>query len=59
MSPLLSAVPGIQVPDVRVSESEGIAVVCIDLAKQIENPIIFQYTTSVISAMGTLMHHLH
>ena len=46
-------VPEIQAPDVKVSESDGTAVICIKLGNQIENTFTVQYITSVMSARGT------
>ena len=49
---LVATVPDIQAPDVKVSESDGIAVICIKLGNEIENTFTIQYITSVVSASG-------
>ena len=45
-------VPEIQAPDVRVSESDGTAVICIKLGNEIESAFTVEYVTSVVSANG-------
>ena len=49
-------VPDVQAPDVRVSESDGTAEICIKLGNQIENPFFLQYITTVQSANGMSNH---
>ena len=42
-------VPDFQVPDVVVNEDDGIAQVCVELGNEIENVLIVDFTTGIIT----------